>query len=448
MSKSNDLQYGAQKHEYGMYTFTNVPPDSNQSSITINSSGANEVIFSIPSNRPFNPSRSILSYVNTPVAGGGGVYNWQWMHTVPEWQTVQVYDSNGRFYQNSDAINYRTVVELPLKTRVQDLKSAGKAYGGIECWTGLRNINGLVGNTQDESFGKYADGVSMVSNIDEKMECTPGTVNAATPVITRQFELRKFGGFLACDRIVCFPTQIYIKLMSAPVTEVYFTSVSATDPTSTPGVGTSVALSSIALDLAVVNDPDIYMQTLSKMKTSGIDILFDYPLTARQSGSGETQNYSNTLTTGCGYKLKYILFTAIPSSTRTKNKAYNRNNISQAILSQVQTLIDSEPQQKIPVTCGRTGVSGKYNDYNHLQKILSKSCNQSMFEYEHGWFFGDIFFDFTNDDPTAVCNFSVKPGMKYEIQTTSVDVDNIWYVFYTFQRHMHIGKDSVLIDGF
>jgi hypothetical protein len=444
--RSKELAYGGHAYEHGTYSFLKVMPESNASSITITAGGGSDLILMIPSRTALSLSKSILDFISTPVAAGSATFNWQWVHTVPFFQRVSVYTTSGRMLMDSDNMANRIAIELPAKTPLQKLLVNDTPSGGTGVWEGLSIINSAIASTATSAFvapGLYSDGVSMAKSYTQIRQIVVGGSNTATPVVHWQIPMSIFGDILEDPRILAFNEGIYIKFQMSPIQKCYFASASATDPTSSAAAGTSITLSGITLNLAVVQDPKIAQETLAAIASSGgLNLMIDFTNSLKLSTTGTSQNFSNVITRAFGGLIKAVT-TSVFSQPETLNTAYGRNNIAQAIWTQLQTYANSVPLQISPM------IASNYDDYKNLQKYIQGTSIQSSSEFNHENFWIDYFYN-KNDieqDPTAIAGMVIDRDIIYMAQLNAVSATNMIYVFQKYQRRLTIDNRGTFLDG-
>lgn len=444
-SVSRDFLYGAKDQLYGTYNFIRIQPESNQSTSTITAGTGQDLVFTMPSRTCFNWQKSIISFTATPTAGGVGNFNWMYVNTIPFFQRVQITTSSGRTIMDCDNIHNKLAVELPIRTplcKLQNNDIPAGAQAGL--WQGLHCINTAVGG----AAGQHADGVSMTKAYTEKKEITVGTTNAATPVLNWQFPLALFGSILSDPRILAFNEEISIRFSLSQLNKLGFISASATDPTSTPGaLVTSVTLSGISMQLAVVQDRAIADEVLRSISPGGkgLDLLIDYQVSQKLGSTGTQQSISSTITRAYGPRLKSILMTIF--QTEQNQNAYKRNNVAGAIYTQLQTYLNSVPLQVIPLQTSNTASPYGYDDYAHLQKLLANSSYQSSAEFYHDTFWVDYFFNHLEEDPRSVQGIEILSNIVYMAQLNTVSATNTIYLWMTFQRRLTINSNGTFLDG-
>lgn len=435
--RTTALKYGESSYDDIAYQFINVNPDNGTNTVTIDSSQGQEIVFSIPSGTVHNPSKSYIEFTSTPTAGGSSTFNYQWVNGFPFAQRVQVRLVSGQEFQLNDSLNNKLAVEMPIKTTREQLMKNDQVADGSGCMEGLCVTNGTITSTQPNQFAYHADGVATTKNYTEKKELVVGGSNTATPVIKWRFDLSHFGDFLACDRAVCFNEIVQIVFTTAPIGKCYFKAASATDPTSTPAAGTSIALSGIKLNLAKVEDT--YGQATkirNKMRSSGLYLLLNNTVTSKISLSGSTQNYTYNLQSTNGKKLRSMLVAGF--RTETLNNAYLRSNVSQATYTTIRTYTFGEYRQQSVLTISN------FDDYKNLKHILNTSCYQSTPEFSHDAFFMDIFHDHTVKDPTKSLGYPLQGNGNdtYMVEIGGVTSTN-WHFFACYERRMVINADGI-----
>lgn len=436
--RTTALKYGESSYEDLTYQFFNVNPDNGTNSVTINSSQGQEIVHTIPALSVFNPSKSFLEFTSTPEATASS-YNYQHVNTIPFFQRIDVKTVSGQPFQYNDNLANKLAVELPIKTTKDELRGNDEVSGGAGIWEGLSSTNGTITSTQPNQFGKHPDAVATNKNYTEKKDLVVGGLNTATPIVKWRIPLRLFGDFLACDRAVCFAEPVQITLLTSPITKCYFLATSAIDPTSGTGAGTSVALSAIKMDIAYVED-DFGQATKirNKMLASGLSLLVENTVTTSVSLSGTTQNYTYNLSSAQGKRIRYMKFAAF--QTQTTNKAYFRNNQSQAIYTALRTYMGGKYRQQSPMTISN------FDDYLHMKNIIKTSCYQSTGEFYHDPVFIDAWCDHNVKDPTKSLGFPLQGNGNdtYMIEATTVSATNVFNFFATYERRLAITREGIL----
>ncbi len=444
---SKELAYGAKKFIYPTFTFLKLNPDSNANTQTISASGGANTSFTLPVQTCFSFPKSIMSFTSTPA--GGTHFNMQWIHTVPFFSRVTITTSTGRILMDRDSINFALVLELPMRTPITRLlNNSLVSAASVEVWQGLRITNGLTSSVAVNSYGLHSDGVAITKNYTEKCELVGGADTTATPVLSWSFPLTVFGDLLADERILAFNDQITLNFQMAPVAQTYYNITALADPTTGAAAGTSMVLSNILIQLAVVQDKEIVKTVLQSIQSkSGLNLLISYTNTVRLATSGTTQSFSNTITRQNGPRLKSISFSAFATDGGA-NMVYSRTNVGKTRPSQAQTFLNSVPLQTYPM------VTASNDDYNNMVPILADSSTQSLTEYRQDWWFADTFYNKYKElgygmgveNPQNLVGIEIISNIMYNITLTTTGT-NQFYIFQTFQRHLNISIDGTFLDG-
>ena len=268
-------------------------------------------------------------------------------------QRASIYTASGRFICDQDNIPFKTAIQLPLITPLNKLMNNPPTSSGAvtpaEPWTGLSVTNALTTAVTAEVYAAHADAVATKKNYTEKKELVGGGSATATPVVLYQFSLNIFGDLFADPRILAFNEQIFIKFQMAPVSGIYYNVTALSSAVTGASAGTSMALTGILLQLAVVQDKMIADKILSAIAgPTGLSLLVDYTNSLKLATSGTAQAFSNTITRAYGTRLKSVLW-SIFASGGAANTVYVRNNISDAIITQAQTYLNSVPKNWVSI---------------------------------------------------------------------------------------------------
>ena len=277
----NSLDYTQYNFVTPDYQLTKLIQQTGGQINTITTSGGTESIFELPA-KVFNFGKSFLSF-SISIPEVDTKYAWSPAVGIPFFQQIQVYTKGGLFLCDLiNAHNYTNLV-MPVETKIENLKTKDQFYYGailadsVGYGSGLR-IGGSDSNIRLNSATKPANGQDEMLYSYQGVE---GDGNGAGNLVGNFIiNLSEFKNtIMGLNKDLYFNGEIMmIRFVWGPATKVYFTGNSGTDPTSVPvAAAASIAVSNIALYLALENNQEIVNQIMSKCSSpDGLKVIVPY----------------------------------------------------------------------------------------------------------------------------------------------------------------------------
>lgn len=229
-----------------------------------------------------------------------------------------------------------------------------------------------------------------------------------------------------------------------------FTSLSATDPTSTPGAITStMSINNLRMKVITEQDPAICEEIVSRVMSQGVKINFSYPFVYKSSLSGNSQSQNIAINSGYGSTCLAVI-SAPFNGTETGQTASDHSQYTSMVQNNTaanfQTLIDQIPiYSNTPANV--FGSQMYLYNLQHLKNSIIKSAPQ---------FFVDFcaIDNFCRDalcelDGTEVDGISLANQRNWSCQFnatgTGPSVATSWYFWVLVQKALLLTKDGVQV---
>lgn len=307
---------------------------------------------------------------------------------------------------------------------------------------------------------------------------------AGSIMVTRQVPLSVLKDtFLEMDKDVVFGNDMYLRLWTAALQQMYF----YTPNRPTPHVGASAAATgtinatNFYLQLAIEENLDIRNSLLMSLAKGSIKLNVPYSYSYRFSqnggaGASTTANLSLTLTKNYGKSLNRILFVPFNAQEFT-HLSQSHDNLNGSKITSVQSTINGRPLQDSQIQCYNPNATASNllwpsyptdvcGDYRQIREFAKGSCIQSYPHYSANWTWCDAwglqsFVDekacgkpwYQNLEGLSLLDsgdlvYSIQASCPAVAQATFASYSGlILYLFCSFNRTLHISADSITLSA-
>jgi hypothetical protein len=409
-----ELDYKPVDVSHGTYQFSKSTPQVSLDAVdSISTAGGEETIFELPS-KVMNLGKSILSFQANPTV----VTTYKWMHadSIAFIRQLQLYTKEGLYLCDIQDFNMYMKCINRKSNRISDVQTfdkpaaAGDGYfGGIFC-----------GNSaaQQDLASQRPDRTPCKTSFIEPAYCIGGGADGtATPVINIQIPLSRIvDSIVGQDRDQYFGESVYLRIVWAPATDVYWKSTSATNPVEGGAVtfDGNITVSNLVLYTAIEQNPLIVESLRQKFMSGDLKYNVPYVYMNNQSLTGTAHNLQVRYSRAHGSKLKKIIWGPF-SATNTKNLKYDNSNLAGTRVADFYTMINNVRNTQynyVPATG---------NDWlDHKDKLVGSSIlssNEFRYNYTHVEDFTGALS--TNQNPNIYDGLPLDTEVKYDIQATT-----------------------------
>jgi hypothetical protein len=440
MLSNPSTDYSIKELESSQYSYRRISANEG-SSVTVQPTASNRIVFEIAPNTVANLSHSWLQYTGTWAGTTGGVFNHVYSNILPVQSIVLRDDSNKKLLDLSSAHKFfNTICHDSISE--EELEQCDLGQNGANDFNLIRKCNGIATNAAATPVFRPTGNSATVNLVyREPAYLLPGADNSG-PVLYYKipFSLIK-KTILAQDQNICYNKTLYLELTFLPSQNYTFYSGSLTDVhTATGTYAQSILLENMALYLAVEKNEKIAQAVRSQMMGEGLKFLTDFPHTFTQSLSSQSQNVSVRLNNAHGIKVKEI-YAAPYSATETGKTAFDHDNISNAKVVSFDEYVDDRKRNEDLIVC----TAGTNLDYVLMKKHLKAKMMPALRNiYAYNWFW--------KYDPSAVEDKNVLQGdslvekeLKYSLQLTTANVTNNWHIFAICQKPVVIRANDIQV---
>lgn len=407
-SMTPQLNFSVADNMIPRYRYAKIPLNNLASGqVPFNNTSQTLVEIKIPASTCFNLSKSFLVYQYTCPQAGAGLYT-----AVHEngFDFQQVFFGSGSglgivdmTYSNrykKAVVNLRSTLETDFLGGFQD--QATHFYPSRQ--PSLNNVypqslDGLAAGTNNASPINYTDSQQLIFS----------DVNAILNV-TRQVPLSILKDtFFEMDKDVVFGSDMYLRLWTAAVQQMIFTTPNRANPHlgAQAYVGNQINGINMYLQLAIEENLDIRNSLLMSLSKGSIKMNIPYTYCYRFSSTTQTANLSLTLTKNYGKSLNRILFVPF-NGNEFSNYSYDHSNMNGVKVSQLQTTLNGRPLQDSIIQCYNPllgasiltpqifsnsgtfgGVVDFMGDWRQIREFAKGSCLQSYPHYQANWVWQD-----------------------------------------------------------
>lgn len=434
-----ELTYKSTYAPKGHIAYSKITPQVS-GDVTVPTSGGKSSLFEIPSN-VYNHYLSELWFTMTPAASTGTTYNYANISTIGAIQKIQLYSKNNVFLVDAGRVNKYLEAVNPYRYSLSELKENSFITGaGEEQQIGQypHISNGTAGSVSTKTAAQGDnDGISYDSMAF--VHPNSSTADSANPIINVRFQLGKlFHTLFEMNKEIYYPEILYLKIFWSPSIEMYFTSDSATDPTSNAAaVAGSVVLSNIYLYAARETNSEIIEKV--QMATEGSTFWIDRYQEVSIDRSGTVQNHSFPIDGSFGINLKRIYY-VLWNQNETANTMYDHDNDSDAKYETFHTEMDGRRLQEYDLD---TSIN---EDYYYLKGLLKNTCirNAKSYALQSVWI--DHWDNFEQLD-NAEQGMPLDRQYMYQWKSTTASATHIHSAYVVTQRKMTIANGLILLDN-
>lgn len=418
------------------YKYRKLVPIEGSSDVTLAVSQGNVSTFELPSGA-MNLSKSYLTFTATPTAGGANNYNWEQVNCLAHIDSIEFLNRQGTSIFNIREVSHYTKLVWLAETKVDDFLTFPVSVGSHQ--------NKLLHKINDtKSALKRADGQDYETAYIEPKQAEPGTVNAATPVLRAQIDLKMLYNTLCEQDIdIDFNETMIFKIYWNQANKILWYGTSATDPSAGAAqTAGALTLGSLSMYIAYEKNPEIIAKLKSQIMGDGVNILYQtYAVFKKNIPATGNVSVSCKLNRGHGISLRRI-YSSIFNTTETYNNMYDHSNRSSGKLTSYNSSIDGQRLQEFTVNCGTSGQDYLINKA-HLNGSLILSCGQ----YDNNWFHVDRFEEevplpVKNDENSQGIDLSLEKEYMFEFAAASAGNH---YCFAIVQKLMRITKEGIQV---
>ena len=389
MAASEQLTYEKTAKLYPTYSFVKILPTTGSQTQTITSAGAISNTFEIAKN-VINLSRSYLSFVGTPDAGGAGNFLWTWKDVLAPFQRIELSTVGGTRVVDFNNCDYASKIIRKLNTPLTEFLT-NPLMSTTTNGEFLQRSNALA-----SAVGSIrADGTSPVINYTNEQNLEVGTAaNNQTPVLNARVPLSAFiHSLFEIDKDVAFNEIMQIVFYWNPSGKWYFTSTSGTNPTTgVLGFSGNVTLTNLALFVAVEQNPVIIGAVQQAVNSKeGFQLQYEACWSETQNLTGGSVTMTSKIDPAAKGQALLRVYNTIAAQAIGLNTTYDFSEVTPKITS-FQTLIDSKPlQNQLIVLSDRT-------DYLYQKDRFRGSVIQDLDTFLYNWVWVDSF-----ENPIPYC---------------------------------------------
>lgn len=443
---SNQIYYKQSEEFAPRYKYVKINMSNIMSNVVpVTADGTTQVQFKLPYNTVYNLSKSkIATLIPVPAQGGTVVSN-----TVADaWpfgnQTVSFETGNGLQLLNLPESSKYTKILTKINTPFNQYMTSD-----------LTDIPHVVPSSLTDAQNPTGLGTAGSSFFESQYyrQSAAGVANAI-PVF---YELSNFvHTILSLDKDLYFSqNDMYLKYTIGGTKAYSFQSATGTI-TNTPATLSSpiVELQNVYLYLAVEQQPQIIESIVQAYQTSGLRILFDYPIVTKyQSAASSNQAVVIPFVPAQGKYLKRIYHTLWNTGEYTNTALDCENNVANPKVLSYNTYLDSMKLQDDQITAAKapdTTLKLMYaDDWRLNQPFCSDSVLSNYAIYQKNWFHCDDFTCPKNNTVGDVSSDNIKNGLamerglQYQFIATTTNSAYIHDNFAIFSREVLINKDGV-----
>lgn len=464
MSKiAKQLDYVKDVFVHPTYRLNKVLPLSGSTTASATTAGGQETIFEIPVNA-VNFYRSYLSFQFHIPETVNLFYNLAFMDCFPHFRQLQLYTRSGIYICDLNELANYTKVIWNAETELEDflnygmmsglVGAAGDATvrpGALGAGSHFQRSNAATGTIQTSRLntGAFAAAGTSDLNYTEPMYVFRSVVDAGAGQSALNFNVvlplsNLKNTILSIDKDIYFGEIIILRVVWSPSTKIAFINDTAANVnTNAAALITTVAVSNIALYVAIEKNPELVNGLRTQIAGGGHNILIPYVYTYKNNLNGTSQNVSLRFNRGHGRKLVKI-YHAIFNNTEQANTAYDHNNVNGAKCTSYYTMLNNERIQEFNVD------TTALDDWNIMKECLKGSVLQTSNIYQYNWFHRDKFDGVCLDDGDQVLTnldtgLDLSIEQKWDIYCTTVNAQFNHYDFAITQKMLTISSAGITV---
>lgn len=434
------------------YQLSKILPLSGSQTATVSAAGGAEMLFEIPGVKVVNLSRSYLNFTITPIAGTH--YNYIQALGIPIIRQIQLYTRGGLYLCDlNEAANYTCITELS-ETKLQDFLSKDKFADGSGASDGSKRSDVLAADT----IRTHLDAARGSINYTEPSYVVVGADTTATPILTYKYSLSNFKNtILGLDKDLLFNEILILRVVFQGANKVGWNATTATAPVTGAAALASYEITNSCVYIAVEQNPVIISESIAKRNSvEGMNLLFPYVYTNKQSLNGTSQSVTLRFNRGNGMKLQKI-YHSLFAGTETLNNIYDHHNLPDVTgppavvrkVKQFYTMLDNNRLQQFNLS------AAALDDYLLMKDKLKGSVIQSSNIYQYNWFWLE---DFTvpsnmiDNDVNGVESDNIVQGLDlsqerkwdfFGVQTANASYNH--YSFSVCQKLLVMNQAGILV---
>jgi hypothetical protein len=417
------------------YRFTRIYPQTGGQAVTINAA-SQETIFEIPT-RVVNFGRSSLKFVATPAAGGAGNFNWLYTDCLAGISQIQLYTRGGVFLCDLNHLERYSKIALKAFTSKQEALEMDNGAAGE-----LANEYGMVASdyvnytysAADANTSSYAPVYVYV-----------GGGNTATPVMNFEIPLSQLKHtLLALDKDLYFNEILLLKVKWTERAAWGFMSTANNNPAAggAAAIAADIALSSVALHLALEDNLAISSGLMSKVMNGGMQTIVPYVYSHRNvPGAVVNQNVSVRINGAMGRHVKAIIHSPF-DPTETLATRYLNTNINRTNVVSYYTAVDNARRMEADI------VTTNNDDYHLVKSALPNTiATATLGVYRYNWFHIDKFSgDEDNSGEVVDSGLPLDTEHKWDfVGTLAANAFN-HYTFVIVTRALSVSPQGIMIQ--
>jgi hypothetical protein len=381
---------------------------------SISNAGGQESIFELPP-KVMNLGKSILSFIAKPSATDPSGRKFMHADTIAFIRQIQLYTKEGLFLTDIQDFNMYMKCINRKSNKISDVQSFDKAkaasgyFSGIQCNNAAATANAV---------GCRPDGtIPATSYLEPAYQIGGGVTNTATPVISIQIPLSRIvDSIIGQDKDQYFGESVYLRIVWAPATDVYWGSASATDPVGTAVVPFTghITITNLVLYTAIEQNPLIVESLRQKFMSGDLKYNVPYVYMNIQSLTGTAHNLQVRYSRAHGSKLKKLIWGPF-NAANTHNLKYDNSNLAGTRVADFYTMVNNVR------TTQYNYVPATGNDWLDHKDKLAGSCILSSDEFRYNYTHVEDFTGAlsTNQNPNIYDGLPLDTEVKYDIQATT-----------------------------
>lgn len=433
MSTENDYSLKA-KPVAPRYRYSKLYQQSGGEAVTINAAPQSS-IFEIPA-RVINFSKSEVSFVATPAAGGNALSNFFNMDCVAPVSQIQLYTRGGLFLADIPNADYYT--DIVLKAEVSKGEAVVADVGDVAVQRQVYGaVRGALANNRDLA------GVARDISEFEPLYYRTAAVNQPLPVLRASIPLSAFKNtILAMNKDFYFPETLLLKVVWNPLSA-WGGIGDVNDPDNNnaifPG---NIALTGLYFSMAMEDDINIATSLISTVLTKGMttNVPFVHSF-LNMPGNAAAQNVTLRMNRAHGKYLKKIYHSIYPPLVAGAPQ-HSHTNVARTLCTRYYTLVDNMRRSEYDI------VTADDDDWRNVKDCLQGSLITNKDTYRYNWFILDKFDDSVNTTSDLVIDsgLSLQIERQWNLIATTAAAANRHYTFAITTKDLVITAQGILLQ--
>ena len=449
---SQVLDYSPKAITTPSYSMNRIYQTTGATSVVLSTS-TTESNFEIPPNKVINLSRSVLSYSVDVTATTGGVYTNLFMN-VPNISGVQLTTRSGTYLCDIRNADKFMRVVLPRVNKLTDLLSNDSgdtaATSGADlsvnkfCQASDTLAAAAIGDNHAKSSARVVAG-GLLTGIPSKSyteQCylKQSVINGAIGYNV-EIDLGSFvHSILAEDKDLFFDNEVLnLRILWTPYTALGYSS--AIDGSSPTALSAGASISNLNLYVAVEQNEEIANSLISKVKSSGLQLVVPYVHTVKQTVGVSTSNtFSQKLNRSHGSSLLRAYFSVF-HATESSSTQYDISNVGSAKIFDWYSMLNSNRMEQFTANCALN------QDYLTQKEMLEHSCiqNSNIQKYNQciikDWT-GMKCVEYKKTD-SVQNGLSLQDEQQLAFVLTTPSIASVQYAFFVCQKVLQIGGGQI-----